>query len=350
MKNILTFTRKELNSFFKKEFTESKSYHTAELFKWIYRKNVLDFDLMTNFSKKLRVSLKEKLSVVQSHIDLIERDESDGTVKFRLKLFDGSFVESVIIRTDKRTTLCVSSQVGCAMACRFCLTALMGFKRNLTVNEIIDQLRFAEKIIKESNITGFEKEEHPISNIVFMGMGEPLNNIDEVGKAIDIMKDQMAFGYSKRRITVSTCGIADRILELPAHGDPNLAVSLNAVSDELRETLMPVNKRYPLKKLFNVLKAYPLERGRRITFEYILMKDVNDSIDDAKALIRLLKTVPSKINIICFNEFKGAAYRTSANEQVLLFTKYLLDNGIQANLRESKGKSISAACGLLAVK
>ncbi|MEZ6175599.1 MAG: 23S rRNA (adenine(2503)-C(2))-methyltransferase RlmN [Candidatus Scalinduaceae bacterium] len=264
-----------------------------------------------------------------------------------MRLKDGLRVESVIIQSGKRVTLCISSQVGCRRACKFCRTALMKLKRNLEMSEILDQLRFASEVASED---GRKKKDssYLITNIVFMGMGEPLDNLENVGRAIEIMEDQAAFGYSRRRITVSTCGVLDTLLSLPEWGNPNLAISLNAAENSARDKIMPVNRRYPLHKLFSVLKKYPLERGRRITFEYILISGLNDSLEDAKKLVNLLRLVPSKVNLLHLNEFENLPLARASEEKAEAFRNHLLTNGIQTNVRPSRGLSIWAACGQLA--
>ncbi len=348
--NILNLTMEELQEHLKNNFSSSKVYHAKELFRWIYRKHEFDFNSMTNISKRLREEFSKHLSVEESMLEKVETDSTDHTKKLLIKLNDDEHIESVIIPTEKRITLCMSSQVGCAMNCDFCFTGTLGFKRNLKVSEIVDQLRFADKIARADTQEDLAEDEHPISNIVFMGMGEPLLNLEAVGKAIQIMEEQLAFGYSKRRITVSTCGIVDKLLELPKWGDSNLAVSLNAVNDELRNKLMPINKKYPLKILFDTLEKYPLERGRRITFEYVLLKGLNDSDNDAGELIKLMKRLPSKVNLICFNTYHGTDYASTKKDRALEFQKIMMDAGVQTNLRESRGQEISAACGQLVGK
>lgn len=347
MENFYDFTLKDLEKYLQEKISTIKKYHSSELFKWVYEKGVTDFNLMTNISKAMREELKKHIFFEELEIVKIAIDKDDGTRKLLIELIDSNLIEAVIIPAEDRLTLCVSSQVGCAMACKFCLTSQMGFVRNLRPSEIVGQLRLALNIASKNKLSS-KDDQHIISNIVFMGMGEPLNNLENVAKAISIFEEQRAFGYSKRRITVSTCGVADKILELPLCGDPNVAISLNSATDIQRESLMPVNRRWPLVELFSVLKKYPLDKGRRITFEYILFKDLNDSVAHASALVKLLKTVPSKVNLICFNEYKDAPYKTTEKQQVIKFQQVLMDASIQTNIRESRGKNILAACGQLA--
>jgi len=345
--NILNVSREELTALLLENGSLAKAYHPMEIFRWIYRKNVLDFSLMSNISKSLRLYLDDHFEFKESTLEKVYVDKIDNTKKLLIRLKDGLRVESVIIPSEKRVTLCISSQVGCKRACKFCRTALMKLKRNLEVSEILDQLRFALKVVFEDE--GIKKDSpYLITNIVFMGMGEPLDNLENVGRAIEIMEDQAAFGYSKRRITVSTCGVLDTLLSLPGWGDPNLAISLNAADDSARDKIMPVNRKFPLHRLFSVLKKYPLDRGRRITFEYILISGLNDNLEDAQKLVNLLKRVPSKVNLLNLNEFENLPLARSSEEKVEAFRNHLLKNGIQTNVRPSRGLSIWAACGQLA--
>lgn len=347
--NIFNFTLNELEAFMADNFPKSKPYHSKEIFKWIYGKREHDFSNMSNISKALREKLSGAFDFGWSSLEKVEVDPVDGTKKLLINLYDGNKIESVIIPSDKRLTLCVSCQVGCKRACSFCLTGTMKFTRNLEPSEIVAQLRFASEVAMRDK-EALAKGEHSITNIVFMGMGEPLDNIESVGKAINIMQDQFAFGYSKRRITVSTCGIPDRLLAIHSWGQPQIAISLHAPNDELRSQLMPINKKHSLESLFSALEKYPLERGRRITFEYALIKDLNDSIEDAKQLLKLVRRVPAKINLLFFNEYEDSPYKSSTRDKALKFQEFLMNSGVQTNLRESRGQNISAACGQLVTK
>ncbi len=333
MINLKALTGTELESFIKS--LGLPSYRSRQLIQWIYERLAGDIDEITVFSKELRRSLKEKAYI--SNLQIIDRVISkDATVKYLLELEDKERIESVLIPDGKRLTLCISSQVGCPMGCVFCLTGTMGLKRNLHAHEIVDQV-----------IT--IKREYPgITNIVFMGMGEPLLNLENTVEALKRLIDFMHF--SPRRITVSTCGIPEKIEELYQsfpENPPNLAISLNATTDETRSRLMPVNKVYPLKTLFASLKKIPLPPRRRITFEYVMLEGINDTDEDARRLMKLLKGIPSKVNLIPFNPADGLEFKRPAEERILRFQKILTESHLTALIRKSKGEDILAACGQL---
>lgn len=310
------------------------SYRAGQLLHWIYEKGAPAIDAITEFSKALRETLNDVAYI--SNLGLADRmTSSDGTEKFLFELEDGHHVESVLIPDEKRLTLCISSQVGCAMGCRFCLTGKGGLKRNLRAHEIVDQVISARRLSPRR-----------ITNIVLMGMGEPLHNLDEVSEGLWRMTGLLK--YSPRRITVSTVGLADGMLELPSRAPQvNLAVSLNATTDEQRDCIMPVNKRFPIKRLIEACRRYPLQKRRRITFEYVMMAGFNDSDDDARRLVNIARKVPSKINLIPVNEYEGSGFRRPSDERVLRFQQILLDAGVTALVRKSKGSDILAACGQL---
>ena len=310
-------------------------YRAKQLLKWIYEKGASDISEITELSKPLRESLAEKAYIGNLKV-ADRRTAADGTVKLLFELEDGSHIESVLIHDDKRLTLCISSQVGCSMACGFCLTGKGGLKRNLKAFEIADQVIAATREAAPDRIT----------NIVLMGMGEPLNNIEEVSEALWRITGFIKF--STRRVTVSTCGIADKMLELPELAPQvNIAISLNATTDEVRDRVMPVNRKYPLKVLLAACKNYPLQKRRRITFEYVMLDHVNDTPEDAKRLVKIARQIPSKINLIPFNEFEGSEYRSPSEERVLAFQAVLHEAGVTALIRKSKGSEILAACGQL---
>jgi 23S rRNA (adenine2503-C2)-methyltransferase len=268
----------------------------------------------------------------------------DGTKKFLFELEDGHTIESVLIPDEDRQTLCISSQVGCQQACRFCLTGSGGFTRNLQAFEIVDQVLEVSRLVKE-------EEMQRLTNIVLMGMGEPLANFEEVVKALRVITSDKGLGFSPRRITVSTDGLVPEIGSLGKTGlKVNLAISLNATTDEVRDKIMPVNLRYPIKQLLAACAHYPLEPRRRITFEYVLLKNVNDSVEDALRLAKLLRGIKSKVNLIPFNPFPGSAFERPDDATVRLFQKILLDHHLTAPVRESRGRDISAACGQLREK
>ncbi len=309
-------------------------YRAGQLLHWIYEKRASSLDEITELSKTLRSELSECAYI--SNLRLVDRLTSpDGTVKFLFELEDGYRIESVLIPDDKRLTLCISSQVGCAMGCRFCLTGKDGLKRNLRAHEIADQVISAQRLSPVR-----------ITNIVLMGMGEPLHNIEEVGEAL--WRITKLLKYSPRRVTVSTSGLADRMSELPTKAPPvNLAVSLNATTDEQRDYIMPINKRYPIRTLIEACRRYPLQRRRRITFEYVMMAGFNDSDEDARRLVKIVRQVPSKVNLIPVNEYRGSEFRRPSDERILEFQKILVDAGTTAFVRKSKGSDILAACGQL---
>jgi len=334
--NLLDLDRKGLAAFFV-ELGE-KPFRSTQLLKWIYQEGVYDFDLMTNLSKSLRAQLSERCIIATPEI-VVEQLASDGTCKWALQTSCGNRIETVFIPEEGRGTLCVSSQIGCALACSFCSTAQQGFNRNLTTAEIIGQLVVAQKRI------GPEKR---ITNVVMMGMGEPLLNFDNVIAAMNLMMDDFAFGLSKRRVTISTSGVVPAMYRLTEVCDVSLAVSLHAVTDELRDELVPINKKYPLKELMEACRENAkLAPRRTVTFEYVMLDGINDSMQDAKGLLKLLKTVPAKINLIPFNPFPNSPYRCSNTETINRFKTFLNDAGIVTTVRKTRGEDIDAACGQL---
>ena len=315
-----------------------QKFRATQIFNWIYDKGIFDFNLMSNISKKDREALSKTFSIYIPEIPYILKS-NDGTIKFAIKLKDNNIVESVLIPDDDRLTLCVSTQVGCRMGCKFCLTGKQKFIRNLEPHEIIDQVLVAKFLLLKKKIK--------ITNIVYMGMGEPLDNIENTITSLKILNDDNGFNFSNRKITISTCGIYDKFKKLSDNFDGNLAISLHSADNEKRTFLMPVNKKYPLEKLIEHCKKYPLKNRQRITFEYILIKDVNDSINDAEKLYKILKGIKAKINLIKFNEYPGSEFKALDDEKVEEFQRYLFNKGLTALLRKSKGKDILAACGQL---
>ncbi len=313
------------------------SYRAKQLIQWIYKKFVNSIDEITEFSKTLRESLSEKYYI--GNIELIERKEStDGTEKFLWKLEDEEKIESVLIPDKDRLTLCISSQVGCPLKCKFCLTGKIGFRRNLFSWEILDQFIQVSKLL--------EREDKKITNIVFMGMGEPLLNFDNVVEALWRFKKMLNF--SPRRITISTSGIIPAIKKMPYKAPPvKLAISLNATDDRTRSYLMPINEKYPLNELIKTLREYPLKQGFRITFEYVMFKNINTSEEDAFRLSQLLKGIPSKINLIPFNPWEGSNLERPDEEVIIKFQNILISKRFSVFIRKSKGKDILAACGQL---
>ncbi len=315
-----------------------QKFRATQIFNWIYDKGIFDFNLMSNISKKDREALSKTFSIYIPEIPYILKS-NDGTIKFSIKLKDNNIVESVLIPDDDRLTLCVSTQVGCRMGCKFCLTGKQKFIRNLEPHEIIDQVLVAKFLLLKKKIK--------ITNIVYMGMGEPLDNIENTITSLKILNDDNGFNFSNRKITISTCGIYDKFKKLSDNFDGNLAISLHSADNEKRTFLMPVNKKYPLEKLIEHCKKYPLKNRQRITFEYILIKDVNDSINDAEKLYKILKGIKAKINLIKFNEYPGSEFKAPDDKKVEEFQRYLFNKGLTALLRKSKGKDILAACGQL---
>jgi 23S rRNA (adenine2503-C2)-methyltransferase len=304
--------------------------------KWIHKHGVTDFEAMTDLPKALRATLRDVAEVVVPEV-VLEQPAADGTRKWLLELADGQRIESVLIPDGDRTTLCVSSQVGCALDCSFCSTARQGFNRNLGVGEIVAQVWVA-----------WRRSARPLTNVVLMGMGEPLANFEAVVSAMDVMQDDLAYGLSKYRVTLSTSGIVPAIRRLREVSDVSLAVSLHAPDNALRDELVPINRKYPLEELLPACADYVAgDRRRKVTFEYVMLDGVNDSDGHAKALIRLLEGVPAKMNLIPFNPFPASGYRTSPPERVERFRQRLLRSGLMAMTRKTRGDDIDAACGQL---
>ena len=284
--------------------------------------------------------------IFQTEDPLLQRSE-DGCVKFGFVLDDGNLIESVLIPEPDRNTLCISCQVGCAMNCSFCLTATMGFTRNLSPAEIVNQVCAVSDFLRnepKSQLIGPDR----VTNLVFMGMGEPLNNLENVIKSISILTEQRGLDLTSRRITVSTCGIAPKMHLLGEATDVNLAISLHAVDDETRSRIMPVNKRYPLAELLQACRDFPMPRRKRIMFEYILLAGINDSDEDAHKLARILRGIPCKINLLQYNESPGIPFKSPSRNRIYAFQKIVRDAGYSVFIRSSRGSDISAACGQLA--
>jgi len=313
------------------------AFRGRQLFSWFWKPGFLDFSQMTDFPKALREKAAQKGML--TNLKLVTKQSSiDGTSKLAWRLPDGLVVESVVIPERGHNTLCISSQVGCVMGCRFCHTARMGFRRHLMPSEIVGQVLAAlEHIGKREQLR----------NLVFMGMGEPLANYGNVLKSIYILTDDLGLNFSLRRMTVSTCGLIPEILRLGQDTDVGLAVSLNAPDDKIRDKIMPINRRYPLSQLIEACRNYRLSRRRRITFEYLLLAGVNDSVEQAISLAKLLKGISSKINLIPYNESSDIPFKRPVHEQVLAFQQVLREANYTTIIRKSKGRDISAACGQL---
>ncbi len=317
-----------------------KKFRAGQILTWVYTHCVRSFEEMTNIPKMERALLSSIFFISTPNIVRTEISK-DGTRKFLFALEDTHTVESVLIPDEDRQTLCISSQVGCQQACRFCLTGSRGFTRDLRAFEIVDQVLEISCILRR-------EEKRGITNIVLMGMGEPLSNFDEVLKALQVIASDKGLGFATRRVTVSTNGLVPEIEKLGRSGvKVNLAISLNATTDEVRDRIMPVNRRYPIKDLLAACRRYPLEPRRRITFEYVMLQGVNDSAEDARRLARLLRGIKCKVNLIPFNPFPGSVFNRPGDTTVLSFQKVLLDNRYITPVRESRGRDISAACGQL---
>jgi len=358
--NLLDFTLPALTEWFGAQ--AEKPFRAKQVYKWIHQRGIDDFDAMTDLAKSLREKLKA-IAQVKAPAILSEHRSADGTVKWLFDVGIGNGIETVYIPEDDRGTLCVSSQVGCALDCKFCSTGRQGFNRDLAVGEIIGQLWVANRRLEEMERQGIStrladpddpspepsRSPRPVSNVVMMGMGEPLNNFQPVVDAMSIMLDDHAYGLSRRRVTLSTSGVVPNIRKLAQALPVALAVSLHAPNDAIRSRIMPVNDAYPIAKLLEACREY-LEVSPRdfITFEYVMLKGVNDAPDHAKELAKLLKSVPSKVNLIPFNPFPDSGFETTEMDRVRRFQQVLLDAGFIATIRKTRGDDIDAACGQLA--
>ncbi len=356
--NLLSFDRSELGAYF--ESLGEKPFRANQVFKWIYQEFETDFVHMNNLSKALRTRLADEACIRFPKIEQVQIAQ-DGTRKWLMRLHDGNGIEVVLIPEEDRATLCISSQVGCSLNCTFCATAQQGFNRNLDAGEIVGQVWQAWHELERERETqrGGDgqvvqtyqqpgKDPRPITNIVLMGMGEPLLNYSEVTKAIRTLLDDFAFGLSRRRITLSTAGVVPGMKRLSEELPVSLAVSLHATDDTLRDELVPLNKKYPIDVLLPACRDYVDGRAReRITFEYLMLDGINDSDAQAYALVKLLKNVPSKVNLIPYNPVKNVPYRRSNRQRVNAFRDILMQNGVITVTRKIRGDDIDAACGQL---
>lgn len=318
-----------------------KPYSGRQLFKWIFRHGIEDFSLMTDLGKDFRTELAKQFTI--SKLEIIEKAKSnDGTTKTLWKTDDGLFIESVIIPDDKRLTLCMSSQIGCPLECSFCATGKMGFNRNLKAGEIYDQYALTKSGLEDGG---------QITNLVFMGMGEPLLNYDNLLKSVNLLTNQLGAGLAARKITVSTVGLVNGIYRL-AEDNPklNLAVSLHSAIESTRMKIIPIAGKYPLEKIREASRYYARLSDNRVTFEYLLIKDINDSNADARALADFIRGIPCKINLIVYNPVEGIQYGRPDNSTIEAFRDYLLPRTPAVTLRKSRGIDIAAACGQLAGK
>ncbi|RAZ56576.1 23S rRNA (adenine(2503)-C(2))-methyltransferase RlmN [Campylobacter hyointestinalis] len=346
MRNLLDLSQDELANLL------SPKFRAKQIYEWIYKKNARSFDEMSNLPKDIRENLKSEFYL--DPLTYVRSETSkDGSIKYLFKLTDGKTIESVLlpmkeeissedgsVERHARYTICVSSQVGCKMGCSFCLTAKGGFVRNLSAGEIVAQILW----IKRENNIPYERR----VNVVYMGMGEPLDNLANVSKAVGILKDNDGLAIGARRQTISTSGLASQIKKL---GELDLgvllAISLHAVTDELRAKLMPINKAYNIAAVMDAVRAFPIDMRKRVMFEYLIMDKVNDNLSDAKALVKLLHGIKAKVNLILFNPHEGSPYQRPSQENVEKFRDYLQSRGVTCTIRQSKGLDISAACGQL---
>lgn len=343
--NICDLTFGELEHFVTDTLTLPR-FRALQIWQWIWRRNARSFDEMTDIAKDVRALLAERCRISWPEISLV-RKSSDGTVKFLLRLADGEHIETVLIpSTDKagatRMTQCLSTQVGCAMACTFCSTGKLGFTRNMSMGEILGQVQAARAWLGDTL-----PEKPLIRNLVYMGMGEPLLNLREVMKSLETLHHQRGLAFSARRVTVSTCGIEQGLRELGDSGLAYLAVSLHAPTQELRERLMPRAARWPLDELLNALESYPLKTRERITLEYLVIGGVNDGPEQARQLVRICSRLKAKLNLIPYNPTPGSPYAPPSPESLLAFERMLWNKNITAIVRKSKGQDIEAACGQL---
>ncbi len=330
---LLNFTKEELQEFMKN--MEEPSYRATQIFRWVYEKGVYDFSQMTDLGKTLREGLGELLTITPFSIKKV-LSSRDGTLKFLFSLPEGDEIESVVMFYDKRITICISSQVGCPVGCKFCATGMSGFKRDLHTYEIIGQIFFAQKYIGKK-----------ITNVVFMGMGEPLLNYENVIRAIYIINDKEGYNIGQRRMTLSTIGIIEGIERLAMEKiKPNLAFSIHAPSDEIRDKIVPINKTYPLTKLIPLLVEYRKITHRKITLEYVIIKGLNDSTDAARRLQKIAYKLRAKVNIIPLNPVPGLGFSPPSDNKIEHFAK-IVGERVEVSVRKSKGREIQAACGQL---
>jgi 23S rRNA (adenine2503-C2)-methyltransferase len=322
------------------------AFRAKQIWHWIYQRGVVDFDAMGNIPKDMKAFLNDRFSVGRPTIET-EQTSSDGTIKWLLKLQDGQMVETVFIPEETRGTLCVSSQIGCTLTCAFCHTGTQPLVRNLGAHEVLQQIMHARDVLDEWPSSGAKEGGRDFTNIVMMGMGEPLYNYQNVAKALKICMDADGLAISKRRITLSTSGVVPMITKCGEELNVNLAISLHAVNDALRSEIMPINNKYPLNELMQACRDYPLDKKRRITFEYVMLKDINDSDADAHNLVTLIGDIPAKINLIPFNEWPGSGFVVSDRKRIETFSKILRDKGMDAPIRKTRGDDILAACGQL---
>jgi len=340
-----------------------RPYRARQLYSWLHRKGAASLDAMTDLPRAFRERLAAETRLTTLAVDAVQ-ESSDGTRKYRMRTSDGKFIESVYMPDEAgprsfdpeadeeepeirvRRTLCVSTQVGCAMGCGFCMTATMGLLRNLTAGEICDQVYRVNDDLRRLGLPG----ERPLTNLVYMGMGEPLHNYDNVMQSLELLLSEDGANFSHRHITVSTSGLVPNIVRFGEDTEVKLAVSLNATTDEQRAQLMPVDKKWDIAALMDAVRKFPSRQGRRVTFEYVLLRGVNDSDEDAARLAALLRDLPVKVNLIPYNENPGLGFGDPGAERVAAFRKALDARGITAMVRKNRGRDIAAACGQLAIQ
>ena len=339
--NLLGLDRSALQEYF--VALGVKEFHARQVLKWVYQRGVTDFSKMTDLGLSLRQTLSERAMLALPE-KAGEQISEDGTWKWLFRLEDGNCIETVFIPEDDRGTLCVSSQVGCTLNCTFCATARQGFSRNLQASEIIGQLWLAGRLLADAGCGP-----RAVTNVVMMGMGEPLLNYDAVVSAIRLMLDDLSFGLSRRRVTLSTAGVVPAIDRLAKDCPVSLAVSLHAVEDDIRDQLVPLNRKYPIDQLLHACRRFlNNDSRRRITFEYVMLDGINDSTDHARKLVRLLRDIPAKVNLIPFNSVEGIAYDCSPKLVIDRFREEVLAGGLMTITRRTRGADIAAACGQLA--
>lgn len=332
--NLLGLDLPGLESFF--QALGERTFRARQVMQWIYRRGVLDFASMTDLSRDSRERLQESACLALPRVER-EQTSRDGTRKLLLRLEDGERVETVLIPDEDRLTQCVSSQAGCAMGCAFCRTGAAGLSRNLSAAEIVGQVVLGQRLAAPARVT----------NVVFMGMGEPLHNLEQVAGAFRVMSSDHGLNITRRRLTVSTCGLVPAMRRLPAEMLPSLAVSLNATTDEVRDRIMPVNRRHPLAELLGAMRELPLPARARYTVEYVLLGGVNDTLEDARRLVRLLSGLRCKVNLISYNPHEDSPFRAPEPAAVEAFQGHLLEKNFTAVVRRSRGQDILAACGQL---
>jgi len=340
--NLLGLPKAEIKSLLNK--INLPNFRASQIWNWIYRSGTIDFNEMTNISKELRSLLSKNFNIWRPKISSTHQSQ-DGTIKWLLKLDDGNEVETVWIPDEERGTLCISSQVGCTLTCKFCHTGTQRLVRNLSSSEIVGQVMLAMDQLKDWPSAS---ENRLLTSIVLMGMGEPLFNYDNVKKAIEIIMDHSGISLSRRRITLSTSGIVPEIKKCGDDLGVNLAISLHATNDNLRNELVPINKKYDIKQLLDAVRSYArISNSRRVTWEYVMLKGVNDTAQDAKNLVKLIKGIPSKINLIPFNEWPCSPYECSEEDSINNFAKIIMKAGYASPIRTPRGRDVMAACGQL---